>query len=77
MPITINDLHDLIRLLEEHPEWRAEMRRVLLTDALLQLPELVRDLTEAQRRTEQQVAELAEIARQNTQQLDSPRSPAR
>ncbi|MEN3000487.1 MAG: hypothetical protein ABDI19_01440 [Armatimonadota bacterium] len=69
MAFTINDLHDLIRLLEEHPEWRAELRRVLLTEELLQLPDLVRDLAEAQRRTEQQLAELAEITRQNTQQL--------
>lgn len=69
MAITVNDLHDLIRLLEEHPEWRAEMRRVLLTDELLQLPDLVRDLIEAQRRTEQQVAELVEVTRQHTQQL--------
>jgi len=67
MAITVNDLHDLIRLLEEHPEWRAEMRRVLLTDELLQLPDLVRDLIEAQRRTEQQLAELVEITRQHSQ----------
>jgi len=69
MPFTVQDLHDLIRILEEHPEWRAEMRRVLLTEELLQLPELVRDLIEAQRRTEQQVAELVQVTRQHTHLL--------
>jgi len=28
--MTVDDLHDLIRILEEHPEWRAELRRVVL-----------------------------------------------
>ncbi len=69
MPITISDLHDLIRLLEEHPEWRAELRRVLLTEDLLRLPDLVRELIEAQQRTEQQLAELVQITREHSQML--------
>jgi hypothetical protein len=69
MAITVNDLHDLIRLLEEHPEWRAEMRRVLLTDELLELPRLVRELIEAIQRTDAQLAELIAINRQHTQLL--------
>jgi hypothetical protein len=60
MPPPIENLRDLVRLLEERPEWRAELRRLLLTDELLALPQLVRDLIEAQRRTEMRVAELAE-----------------
>ncbi len=77
MAFTVNDLHDLIRILEQHPEWCVELRRVLLTSELLQLPELMRELlevsrqhsaaiaelTEAQRRTEQKMAELAETTR--------------
>ncbi len=31
----MDDLRDLIRILEEHPEWRAELRRVLLSNELL------------------------------------------
>ena len=31
MPFSMDDFHDLIRLLEEHPEWREEIRRLLLT----------------------------------------------
>ncbi|MCS7066311.1 MAG: hypothetical protein NZL85_08575 [Fimbriimonadales bacterium] len=61
--MTVNDLHDLVRLLTEHPEWRAELRRILLTDELLELPALVRELAEAQRRTEEQVALLIEAQR--------------
>jgi hypothetical protein len=58
MPFTAEEFRDLVRILEEHPEWRAELRRLVLTDELLALPELVRDLVEAQRRTEQRVTHL-------------------
>src|SRR5216684_4275307 len=59
MPFGFEDFHDLVRLLEEHPEWRSELRRLVLTDELLALPEQVATLTEAQKRTEEQVAALA------------------
>jgi len=59
MAFTVKDLHDMIRILEEHPEWRTELRRLLLTDQLLELPALVHALAEAQQRTEQQVQALA------------------
>src|SRR5215471_5541056 len=58
MPLTTDDLHDFIRLVEAHPEWRTELRRLVLTDELLSLPEHVAALAEAQRRTEAQVAAL-------------------
>jgi hypothetical protein len=38
MSFTIDDFPDLLRLLEAHPEWRAELRRVLLGDEILALP---------------------------------------
>ncbi len=57
MAFTINDLNDLLRILREQPEWLAEVRRVLLTDELLKLPDLVRELVEAQRRTDERLAE--------------------
>ena len=60
MPLSVEELRDLVRLLEERPEWRAELRRLLLTDELLSLPQVVRELVEAQRRTEARIAELAE-----------------
>jgi hypothetical protein len=45
MPFTADAFHDLIRLVESHPEWRAELRRLVLTDELLALPEQVGVLT--------------------------------
>ena len=46
MPFIVRDLQDLIRLLAEHPEWRAELRRHGLSDELLELPALVRQVAE-------------------------------
>jgi len=67
MAFTITDFHDLVRLLEQHEEWRKELRRLLLTDELLNLPNAFRELhklvdrrfaelAEAQRRTEEALA---------------------
>uniref|UniRef100_A0A831TFU8 Chromosome partition protein Smc n=1 Tax=Thermorudis peleae TaxID=1382356 RepID=A0A831TFU8_9BACT len=44
MTLSTDDLHELIRLLEQHPEWRAELRRLVLTEELLGLPGLTREL---------------------------------
>jgi hypothetical protein len=44
MPFSVDDFHDLIRLLEAQPEWRAELRRLLLTDELLAIPEHIVEL---------------------------------
>jgi len=38
-------MQDLTRLLREHPEWRDELRRELLTDELLQLPQRFAEYT--------------------------------
>lgn len=72
MPFTVEDFRDLIRIMEERPEWRADLRRLVLTDDLLSLPEQVARLTDqvagltdqvvglaaAQQRTEEQMAVL-------------------
>ena len=42
---TINSMQDLTRLLREHPEWRDELRRELLTDELLELPQRFAEYT--------------------------------
>jgi polyhydroxyalkanoate synthesis regulator phasin len=60
MAFRIEDFHDLIHLLEEHPQWRAELRRLLLTDEVLDLPQIVRDLAEAQRETERRIQSLTD-----------------
>lgn len=36
---TINTMQDISRALREHPEWREELRRELLTNELLELPQ--------------------------------------
>ena len=58
MAFTVNDLQDLVRLLAQHPEWQAELRRLLLADDFLALPGIVRELAEAQRQSEVQLTRL-------------------
>jgi hypothetical protein len=67
MPFSVEDFHDLVRLLAEHPEWRAELLQLVLSDELLELPALVRQLVErvgtladAQERTEARLTTLAD-----------------
>ncbi|MBI2322746.1 MAG: hypothetical protein HYU88_11840 [Chloroflexi bacterium] len=67
MPFTANDFHDLVRLLAEHPEWRADLRRLVLSEELLGLPDLmhdlaheVRELAAAQQRAEERLARVEE-----------------
>lgn len=43
---TINTIHDLHRILLDHPEWQSELRNILLTQELLALPGNVNRLTE-------------------------------
>jgi hypothetical protein len=70
MPFAVEDFHDLLRILKERPDWREELRRQVLTDELLSLPQQVaelrayterrfQELADAQVRTETKVAELA------------------
>ena len=39
MAFTVAEIRDLVRLLDEQPEWRAEIRRQLLADEFLTMPE--------------------------------------
>lgn len=71
MAMTAAEFRELVNALYEHPEWRAELRRLVLTDEILSLPEIVRQLAEAQRRTEQQVEELARRMDMLTQRVDN------
>ena len=47
---TINTVMDLHRILVEHPEWRDELRRILLTDELLRLPQVMAEFIETTNR---------------------------
>lgn len=56
----INDISDLARILEEHPEWAETLRSLLLTRELVELPEKVAQLTE---RVDRLILEQREIIR--------------
>ncbi|MBI4493584.1 MAG: hypothetical protein HY690_12410, partial [Chloroflexi bacterium] len=47
MPFTSDDFQDLIRLLERHPEWRPELRRLVLSEELLELPARIGQLADS------------------------------
>jgi hypothetical protein len=66
MPFTVDDFHDFIRLIEARPEWRTELRRLVLTDELLAVPE---QLAELRTRSEQQFIALAEAQQHTEAQL--------
>ncbi|MCS6923164.1 MAG: hypothetical protein NZM10_02180 [Fimbriimonadales bacterium] len=77
MAFTVRDFEDMLRILEEKPEWQERMRQVILTRELLELPaqfrqlvNVVEELAEAQRRTEQRVEELAEAQRRTEQRVE-------
>ncbi len=44
---TINTIHDLGRILREHPEWREELRRMLLPEEVLTLPQRLAEYAES------------------------------
>jgi len=71
MPFTIEEFRDLLRLLEQHPEWRAELRRWVLSEELLTLPQAMRELVEAQRRTEEGIGRLAQAHETLAHQVQS------
>ncbi len=53
MAFSVQDFHDLVRLLAERPEWRTQLRSLILTEELLALPDIRprRAKTRAQRRS--------------------------
>lgn len=53
--MAIDSFDELLRALHEHPSWREELRRVVLTDDLLGLPAVVRELAAAQLSTERRL----------------------
>ena len=60
MSFTVEEFRDLVSVLKERPEWREELRRLVLTDELLSLPEEIAGL---RRETERRFQEIgAQIA---------------
>jgi hypothetical protein len=62
MTFTVRDFHDLVEIMETQPIWRAEMRRLVLTEDILNLPQEIQALSRS-------VAELAEITKRNEARL--------
>jgi uncharacterized protein YlxW (UPF0749 family) len=72
MAYTVNEFRDMLDLLEQHPEWLAQLRALVLTRELLDLPKslqelaaqvnaltaAVQELTAAQKRTDERLEEL-------------------
>ncbi len=80
MSFTVEEFRDLVRILEERPEWRADLRRLVLTEELLSLPEQLaelrtgtarrfQELAEAQGRTEAQLSALSAQVAELTQSV--------
>jgi hypothetical protein len=49
MAFVVSDVEQFLEVLRAHPEWRSRVRTEIVGEELLSLPELVRDLVEAQR----------------------------
>ena len=60
MAIAAEAYWEISRLIEQNPELRADLRRLVLTQDLLDLPTLVRELAEAQRRSAERLAGVEE-----------------
>jgi hypothetical protein len=59
MAFSVSDYQDLLNLLREHPEWKAELRQEILDEEFLRLPEYVRQ-------NSADIRELKEVVAQNS-----------
>ena len=62
---------ELLQILDDHPEVLAELRRKLLTDDLLALPESVRIIRETQREMQETQRRIADLLNQTAERLDA------
>lgn len=69
MPFTVEEFRDLVQILEARPEWRAELRRLILTDELLTLPQVVQQLTQHMGSLTEQMSSLTQQVSELTQQV--------
>ncbi len=54
---TVNDISDLLRILQERPEWLSALRGLVLTEEVMRLPETVAQLVETVQELARQTAE--------------------
>jgi len=73
MPFTVEEFRDLVGILKERPEWREELRRLVLADELLSLPEQIarlrRDTDQRFQELAVQVGQLAEAQRRTEERI--------
>jgi predicted nucleic-acid-binding protein len=73
MAFTVEDFEDLLRILEQKPEWQERMRRAILSRELLELPErllaLVQQLIESDARNSAQIAELTRTVQRHDEAI--------
>lgn len=69
--VTINTPEDLLRVLREQPEWKATVRREILTEELMNLPARFDRFVEEQRQFKSDNEEFIAEQRQFNAQIDS------
>ena len=62
---------ELLHILDDYPEVLAELRRKLLTDDLLAMPESVRAIRETQREMQETQQRIADLLNQTAERLDA------
>jgi len=65
----MSDFREIIEALEQHLEWRAELRRLILTEELLTVPATVSQLVQSQQHIDEQIRQLTQAQRQTTEQI--------
>ncbi len=76
MAFTVDDFVDLLRLLEAHPEWRAQLRSLLLSEELLTVPERLARIEQVLVEETAQLRELRALVREQTAELHALRAVA-
>lgn len=70
MAFTVEDFRDLVQILDQKPEWLEELRRLVLTRELLELPQVVRELAGDLRTLTQRVDQLTHRVDQLGQRME-------
>ena len=67
---TINDIQDLVRIIEDRPEWRRELQRVLLTTDMHDTANLITETAKLAAKNAESIAANAEATAANTKSID-------
>ena len=72
MPFTVEDIRDLVRILDEKPEWRAEVRRLILNGELAAVHDQIAESRAATEQHLQQVErQIADSHAATTRRIDA------